>query len=180
MNWQRLGLIFPLIVFILLGVFLWRGLSLHPHRIPSALINKPAPVFTLSDVENTANTFSNKDLIGHVSLVNVWASWCISCRVEHPVLVDIARTSHVPIYGIDYKDSRVNARHWLKTYGNPYTKIGFDPHGNVAINWGVYGTPETFVIDKHGIIRDKFIGPITPNDWKEKLLPEVEKLKHEK
>ncbi len=180
MNWQRLGLIFPLLTFILLAAFLWRGLSLHPHRIPSALINKPVPTFTLSDVINSKNTFSNKDLMGHVSLVNVWASWCISCRVEHPVLVDIANSHRVAIYGIDYKDSRANARHWLKTYGDPYTKIGFDHNGNAAINWGVYGTPETFVIDKHGIIRDKFIGPITPSDWKEKLLPEVEKLQHEK
>lgn len=176
----RLTLLIPCLIFILLSFFLWRGLSLHPHTIPSPLINKAAPAFSLPDVMNANETFSNQDLIGHVSLVNVWATWCISCRVEHPVLVDIAHNYPIKIYGLDYKDSLNQARALLKKAGDPYTKNGFDHLGNVAINWGVYGTPETFIVDQHGIIRDKYIGPITHDVWQEQLLPEIERLQNER
>lgn len=167
----------PLIIFAALAFFLWRGLSLNPRHLPSALINKPAPQFQLATVETPGATFSKKDLLGQVSLVNVWATWCVACREDHPVLMDIAAHSDVPIYGLDYKDDQKKAQQWLKVFGNPYQKIGFDASGNTAINWGVYGTPETFLVDKHGVIRYKQIGPMTHQVWQEKFLPLIKQLR---
>lgn len=174
-NRQSLYL-FPLVIFAILLVFLWKGLSLDPHKLPSALLNKPMPPFQLSTVQMPTQLLTDKNLRGHVVLLNVWATWCVSCRAEHPVLMDIARDYSIPIYGIDYKDNRLSTLEWLQQLGNPYTAIGFDGAGNVAIDWGVYGTPETFIIDKEGIIRYKFIGPLTEDAWQNELLPIVQGL----
>ncbi len=157
-------------------VFLWKGLSLDPHKLPSALLDRPVPFFQLTTLQNEGQFFTNKTLQGRVTLVNVWATWCESCREEHAELLDIARDYQVPIYGLDYKDERDAAKQWLQQFGDPYAMVGFDNNGNVAIDWGVYGTPETFVIDKAGVIRYKFIGPLTDTEWRNELLPVVRKL----
>ena len=168
--------ILPLFIFAILLVFLWKGLSLDPHKLPSALLNKSVPQFQLSTVQNSQQIFTEKDLNGKISLFNVWATWCESCRDEHSVLMDIERDYQIPIYGLDYKDQRLSAVQWLHQFGNPYKLVGFDGNGTVAIDWGVYGTPETFVIDKSGYIRYKFIGPLTIEAWRDELLPIVRKL----
>ncbi len=175
-NKSRLQFLAPLVIFIVLAVFLWRGLSLDPRQLPSPLINKPVPTFKLITLEDAQQNFSNKNLLGHVSLVNVWATWCITCQVEHPILMDIAHASPIPIYAIDYKDDRATALKWLQSHGNPYKMVGFDGDGKVSINWGVYGTPETFVVDKKGIIRYKLIGVLTPEVWQHEILPLIDKL----
>lgn len=169
----------PLIIFLAIGLFFWRGLSMNPRLLPSALLNKPVPAFQLPSLLHPQQKLSDKLFQGHVSLVNVWATWCAVCADEYPILVGIAYQNVVPIYGLDYKDNRAHALAWIKKYGNPFKAIGFDKTGSVAINWGVYGTPETFVIDKHGVIRYKQVGPITNKIWQNKLLPLVEKLKRE-
>lgn len=170
---RQLLFIFPLFVFTILTVFLWKGLSLDPHKLPSALLNKPVPKFQLTTVSEAGQLFTDRNLHGQISLLNVWATWCSSCRVEHLVLMDIEHDYQIPIYGLDYKDQRLSAIQWLQQVGNPYKLVGFDGSGSVAIDWGVYGTPETFIIDKNGIIRYKFIGPLTQEAWQEELLPIV-------
>lgn len=134
---------------------------LDPHKVYSPFINKPAPDFTLPKLANMSEEFSNEDMRGKVWLLNVWASWCVACRQEHPVLVQMARERDVPIYGLNYKDTPRDANNWLKQHGNPYELNAVDFKGNVGINYGVYGVPETFIIDKRGIIRHKVIGPIS-------------------
>lgn len=176
----KLILFIPIFLFSILCFFLWRGLSLNPRELPSPFINKPIPNFVLPELFHPDQQFSSTELRGHVTLLNVFASWCISCRVEHPVLLELKDQKAVLIYGLDYKDSRDAALKWLKKSGNPYEKIGFDNTGNTAINLGVYGTPETFVIDKAGIVRYKTIGPITEDVWQDELEPEVEKLKSDR
>jgi cytochrome c biogenesis protein CcmG/thiol:disulfide interchange protein DsbE len=140
------------------------------------LIDKPAPAFRLTQVADAGKTLSRDELLGKVWLLNVWASWCVSCREEHAVLVDFARTGVVPIYGLDYEDTRDAAMKWLGTLGNPYQASLFDPDGRVGIDYGVYGVPETYVIDKTGTIRYKQIGPITPEVLHDKIVPLVRKL----
>lgn len=176
---RKIQFILPFAVFCGMVLFLWRGLSLDPHLLPSALINKPVPQFRLATVTNPNRFFTAQDLHGHISLVNVWATWCISCRVEHPALMDIAQTNKIAIYGIDYKDQQSDAQQWLAQNGNPYKLVGFDGDGSTAINWGVYGTPETFIIDKNGIVRYKYVGPVSDEIWQEQLLPVVTKLENE-
>lgn len=166
----------PLLIFMLLSVILWRGLSLDPKRLPSALLNKPAPLFNLPQLQNPSLHFKQQDLLGHLSLVNIWASWCLTCRDEHAVLLQIAHSHRIIIYGINYKDQRDAAKAWLNTLGNPYQAIGFDSDGLSSIDWGVYGTPETYLIDSHGIIRYKQIGPLTDAVWQQRLLPLIEQL----
>lgn len=175
----KLILYIPIILFITLCFFLWRGLSLNPREIPSPLMNKPAPNFVLPELNHPDQNFNSAELRGHVSLLNIFASWCISCRVEHAQLIYLKNQKAVLIYGLDYKDSRDTVLKWLKQSGDPYEKIGFDQTGNTAINLGVYGTPETFIIDKSGIIKYKYIGPITEDVWQNTLQPEVEKLARE-
>jgi len=171
----------PLLVFIILALFLWRGLMLDPRQVPSALLNKPVPVFDLPDLNASGARFTNQAFAGHVSLVNVWATWCSTCHVEHPFLMDLARTQpSLVIYGLDYKDNKAAAKKWLAKYGNPYRAVGFDQMGEVAINWGVYGTPETYVIDRHGIIRYKVIGALTGAVWEEQIAPLVKHLQAQK
>jgi cytochrome c biogenesis protein CcmG/thiol:disulfide interchange protein DsbE len=169
-------LLLPLAVFLLLVVFLGKGLMLNPSEVPSPLIDKPAPDFSLARLHDAAATISNKDMAGKVWLLNVWASWCVSCRQEHPLLVDLSRRGVVPIYGLNYKDTREDAVAWLQNLGNPYLESGFDVDGRVGMDYGVYGVPETYVIDKQGVIRYKQIGPIGPDVLQDKILPLIREL----
>lgn len=168
----------PLLIFAVLIAFLWHGIGRDPHVLPSALLNKPAPTFTVNTVYKSQKTFSNQDLHGKISLVNVWATWCFVCKREHQVLDQIANQDVVTIYGLDYKDNRGKAIAWLSERGDPYQKIGFDATGRIAINWGVYGTPETFLVDQQGIIRYKHVGEMTMAIWQQDFLPLIAKLKH--
>jgi cytochrome c biogenesis protein CcmG, thiol:disulfide interchange protein DsbE len=166
----------PLLVFVVLVGFLAVGLTLKPREVPSPLIDKPAPAFSLPLLEAPDKSLSAQDLRGKVWLLNVWASWCVACRQEHPLLVEMAKTGTVPIYGLNYKDKRPDALQWLGRFGNPYTQSISDAAGLVGIDYGVYGVPETFVIDKAGVIRHKFIGPLTPEALRDDILPLVKKL----
>ena len=167
----------PLLIFIVLVVFLGIGLTLDSREIPSPLINKPMPVFSLTQLKESDKTLSSTDFLNEVFLFNVWASWCVACRSEHPVLLDLSRTGVVNIYGLNYKDKREEALRWLDYYGDPYTKNVHDLNGKLGIDFGVYGVPETFIIDHEGIIRYKHIGPITEDILKNKLLPIIKQLK---
>ena len=166
----------PLVIFAILMAFLAVGLGLKPREIPSPLINKPAPAFVLPVLDAPQQMLSANDLKGKVWILNVWASWCVACRIEHPLLVDFSRTATVPIYGLNYKDKREDAMRWLANFGNPYTRSLSDTEGLVGIDFGVYGVPETFVIDKSGIIRLKQIGPVTPEVLRDDILPLLKKL----
>lgn len=167
----------PLGVFAVLAVFLAIGLQLRPSEVPSPLLDKPAPAFSLPELHAPDKHIGPADLRGQVWLFNVWASWCASCRDEHPLLLQLARMGEVPIYGLNYKDTRQDAVRWLQQLGNPYTVSAFDEAGQVGIDYGVYGVPETYVIDREGIIRHKHIGPITEQVLRDEILPIVRKLK---
>ncbi|MCF8197939.1 MAG: DsbE family thiol:disulfide interchange protein [Sulfuritalea sp.] len=166
----------PLVVFVVLVIFLAIGLTLNPRDLPSPLKDKPAPAFTLPQLAAADKAFSPADMKGKVWLLNVWASWCVSCRQEHPVLMDLAKSGSVPIVGLDYKDQIDDAKNWLKKYGDPYVVSAVDADGRVGIDYGVYGVPETYVIDKAGMIRLKHTGPITPDSLKTQILPLVAEL----
>ena len=168
-----------LAAFLALVVLLGVGLTLNPREVPSPLIGKPAPAFELPQLHEPGKTFAPADMKGRVWMLNVWASWCVSCRVEHPVLMDLAKTGIVPIYGLDYKDQAEDAKRWLVQYGNPYKLSAVDAKGQVGIDYGVYGVPETYVIDKRGVIRYKQIGPVTPEALQSKILPLVKQLEAE-
>lgn len=168
--------IVPLVIFAILLGFLVVGLGLKPHEIPSPLINKPAPAFSLPLLDAPEQRLSTQDMRGQVWILNVWASWCVACRIEHPLLVEFSKTGAVPIYGLNYKDKREDAIGWLRKFGNPYTRSLSDTEGLVGIDFGVYGVPETFVIDKQGVIRLKQIGPVTPEVLRDDILPMVRKL----
>lgn len=155
------------------------GLGLNPRLIPSPLIDKPAPAFSLPKLYKPDEVFRQTDLKGEVSLFNIWATWCPSCKQEHPVLTQIAKTNEVPIYGLYYKDDPALGVDWLKRYGDPYRANAVDVDGRVGIEWGAYGTPETFVIDQQGIIRHKHVGPMSWKDWQETLLPLIRKLREQ-
>ena len=167
----------PLGVFAVLAVFLAIGLQLRPSEVPSPLLGKPAPAFSLPELHAPDKHIGPADLRGQVWLFNVWASWCVSCRDEHPLLLQLARMGEVPIYGLNYKDTRQDAVRWLQQLGNPYAVSAFDEAGQVGIDYGVYGVPETYVIDREGIIRHKHIGPITEQVLRDEILPIVRKLK---
>ena len=166
----------PLAIFIVVLGFLFVGLFRDPREVPSPLIGKPAPAFSLPRLHEPQRTLSNVDMRGQVWLLNVWASWCVSCRVEHPLLVDLAKANLVPVIGLNYKDRREDGLAWLAERGDPYKTSIVDADGRVGIDFGVYGVPETFVIDKAGIIRYKQIGPITVDALKDKILPLVREL----
>lgn len=168
--------ILPFIIFIVLAVFLFRGLSLDPREVPSPLVGKPAPAFTLPQLHTPSKQFSTQDMKGKVWLLNVWASWCVSCKEEHPLLLELAQQNIVPIYGLDYKDKSADALAWLNRGGNPYVISVSDADGRIGIDYGVYGVPETYVIDKQGIIQYKQIGPVTPQNLRDKILPLVAEL----
>ncbi|HEV7396697.1 MAG TPA: DsbE family thiol:disulfide interchange protein [Pyrinomonadaceae bacterium] len=166
----------PLVLFIGLVGFLAIGLSRDPHEVPSPLINKPAPAFQLAQLHEPDKKFSAEEMRGKVWLLNVWASWCVSCREEHPVLVELSRRNIVPVYGLNWKDQREDAISWLSELGNPYALSVSDVDGRVAIDYGVYGAPETYLIDKNGVIRFKQIGPIDRTTLDTKILPLVAEL----
>ena len=166
----------PLGVFVVMAIFLAIGLTLEPRIVPSPLIGKPAPEFTLPQLKDASQQLGRKDLLGKVTLLNVWASWCVACRHEHPLLVQLARTGRVNIYGLNYKDKREDGLRWLDQLGDPYIVSAFDEQGNVGIDYGVYGVPETYVIDKQGIIRHKVIGPVTEENITRVILPLVKEL----
>jgi cytochrome c biogenesis protein CcmG/thiol:disulfide interchange protein DsbE len=173
---KTLKYILPLAVFVLLAAFLAVGLKKDPREVPSPLIGKPAPGFQLEQLHDAKLAFTPADMKGKVWMLNVWASWCVSCRVEHPLLVEMSRSGTVPIVGLNYKDKRDEGMQWLAKFGNPYALSAFDVEGKVGIDYGVYGVPETFVIDKEGVIRYKQIGPITPEALEQKILPLLKSL----
>ncbi len=169
-------LLIPLAIFLVLSVFLFVGLWRDPREIPSPLIDKPAPTFKLTELHQPGKALGTDDMKGQVWLLNVWASWCVSCREEHPLLVELGKQKIVPIIGLDYKDEPVAGKGWLTQNGDPYTTSVVDRDGRVGIDWGVYGVPETFVVDKQGVIRYKQIGPITPQALEQTIVPLVRKL----
>ena len=167
----------PLALFGVLVVFLAMGLGLDPREVPSPLVNKPAPAFKVPQLEQPELQFAAEDMKGQVWLFNVWASWCVACRQEHPVLMQFARQKLVPIVGLDYKDQRKDALAVLSRSGNPYDINAFDADGRVGIDYGVYGVPESYLIDKAGIIRYKHIGPITAEALEKTIIPLINELK---
>jgi cytochrome c biogenesis protein CcmG, thiol:disulfide interchange protein DsbE len=164
----------PLAIFIALVALLFYGLQLDPRKVPSPLVNKPAPTFELASLEDPSKMVTNEILMGQVSLVNVWASWCPSCRQEHGELMLIARDNDVQVVGFNWKDTRAEALEMLRRYGNPYVVSAYDPDNKYGLHWGVYGAPETFVVDGEGIIRYKHIGPVDRNVWETVIRPIVE------
>ena len=174
---KSLRFIIPLAVFVVLVGFLALGLNLDPKLVPSPLINKPAPSFALPRLDDAAKTMRRDDLLGKAWVLNVWASWCGPCRDEHPQVLALARGNYAPIVGLNYKDQRDDARGWLQQLGDPYTVSLSDSDGRTGIDWGVYGVPETFVVDKGGVIRYKHIGPVTAEALQQTILPLVQKLK---
>lgn len=172
----RLAAFVPLAVFLVTGVFLAIGLTLNPREIPSPLINKPVPEFSLPPVKGRTLGLASADLKGEVSLVNVFASWCVACRAEHPLLMELQQ-GVVPIHGLNYKDRPEDAEKWLSELGDPYTRTGADIDGRVGIEWGVYGVPETFVIDRQGRIAYKQIGPVSREILEKTILPLIRKLR---
>ncbi|MFP3555445.1 DsbE family thiol:disulfide interchange protein [Paraburkholderia sp. SIMBA_049] len=175
---KRLLLLLPLVVFLIITGLLYRGLFLDPTSVPSALIGKPFPAFELPALDQPSRTLTRKDVTGRPALVNIWSSWCSSCRQEYPVLIGLASRG-VVIYGVNYKDDRSTARRWLGTSDNPYLLNIEDPAGSLGVDLGVYGAPETFVIDAQGFIRDKYVGIVDEDVWRKKLAPVYTKLLRE-
>lgn len=176
---RRLLYLLPVAVFGILALFFLRGLTLNPREIPSVLINRPVPEMNLAPLPGRGDQtgLATADLKGRVSLVNIYGSWCIACVQEHPYLMKIKQTGIVPIHGIDWRDDPVEGAKWLKKHGDPYDRVGIDPApGRTAIDFGVTGAPETFIVDKAGIIRYKHIGPVTPENWENTLLPIIKEL----
>jgi cytochrome c biogenesis protein CcmG/thiol:disulfide interchange protein DsbE len=169
----------PVAIFAALALIFWKGLSGNPSELPSALIGKPVPQFALPAIDGLGVPGFDAAALkqGEVTLVNVWASWCGPCRVEHPVLMDLSKRDGIRLHGLNYKDDPVNAVQFLATLGQPYHAVGADRPGRAAVDWGVYGVPETFVIDGQGIIRYKFVGPLSPQAVAAVLVPEIEKAK---
>jgi len=160
----------PLAIVAVIGVFLYAGLGLSPNYVPSPLVGKPAPIFSLPSVTDPDAILSSETLKGRVSLVNVWGTWCVECRHEHGFLLELARAG-MPIYGLNVKDDRLAAIGWLAQLGNPYVSSGFDPEGKAAVDWGVTGAPETFLVGSNGTILHKHISPLTPQVWQRDFLP---------
>jgi len=167
----------PLMLFVVLVGFLAVGLNRDPHEVPSPLINKQAPAFEIPQLAEANKLFSPASMKGQVWIMNVWASWCVACREEHPVLIELAKSQIAPVIGLDYKDKREDALVMLAKQGNPYLLSAFDANGRVGIDYGVYGVPETYVIDKTGIIRFKHIGPLTMELLNQKIFPLLSELK---
>ena len=174
---MKIRLFLPLALFAALAAMLGAGLSLKPREVPSPFIGKPAPAFTLPQLHEPARSLGAADMKGQVWLLNVWASWCAPCREEHPLLVTLAREKAVPIVGLNYKDDPRNAQEWLIKLGDPYQVSIVDRDGRVGIDYGVYGVPETFVIDQAGIVRFKHVGPLTQEVWTRKMQPLIRELR---
>lgn len=166
----------PLIVFIILILFFWKGLGADPRQVPSALINQPLPEFSLPSLENASEKLNPSLFKGQVSILHVWATWCGTCKSEHPFWVDVVRNEKIPLYGLLYKDAQYSAQAWLKAHQNPYKKIIEDDAGRLAMDIGVYGTPETFLIDAAGVIRYKISGPVDHKIWAQEILPRIKML----
>lgn len=177
---RRLVFLVPVIIFVGIGIALGVGLTLSPRILPSALIDRPVPKFILPPLAAgyPLPGFSTADLRGHVSVVNIFASWCIPCRAEHPFITRLAEEAKVRVYGLNYKDTEKDARAWLRRLGNPYTAIGADRSGRVGIEWGVTGLPETFIVDKDGVIRFKYVGIITAKVLTDSIFPIIERLRY--
>jgi cytochrome c biogenesis protein CcmG, thiol:disulfide interchange protein DsbE len=173
---KSLRFIIPLVVFVVLVGFLAVGLKLDPREVPSPLINRPAPAFALPRLDDAAKTLRRDDLLGKAWVLNVWASWCGPCRDEHPLVLALARGKYAPIVGLNYKDAQADARGWLQQLGDPYTVSLSDTDGRIGIDYGVYGVPETFVIDKSGVIRFKHVGPLTPTVVDTRIVPLLKEL----
>jgi cytochrome c biogenesis protein CcmG/thiol:disulfide interchange protein DsbE len=169
--------LWPLAIFLLLVGFLAAGLKLNPREVPSPLVGKPAPAFELPVLQQANKKFAPSDMRGKVWLLNVWASWCESCRDEHPLLVDLSKKGVLPILGLNYKDKGEDAQRWLARFGDPYQLSAVDTDGRIGIDYGVYGVPETYLIDAEGVIRYKQIGAITPAILEQKILPLAAALK---
>ncbi len=176
---SKLRFLAPLIIFGALAGLLLYGLGQDPRKVPSPLLGKAAPEFSLPDLLDPSRKVSRADLDGEISLVNVWASWCVSCRAEHPMLMKLAQRDDFQVIGLNWKDDKADATAVLRMTGNPYRLNGFDPDNKVGIHWGVYGSPETFLVDRRGIIRHKHIGPIDPSTWEQVLEPLIEQIKRE-
>jgi len=173
---MKTRLLWPLGIFLVLVAFLALGLKLDPREVPSPLVGKPAPAFSAPSLAAPDRVLRKEDMLGKVWMLNVWASWCSACREEHPILVEYSRAGGVPVYGLNYKDKREDGLRWLKQRGDPYVDTVFDADGRIGIDFGVYGVPETFIIDRAGVIRYKQIGPITPQVLREKIEPLLKKL----
>lgn len=165
----------PLIIFILIAALFGYGLQRDPHRLPSALMDKPVPSFHASDLLAEGVQLTDEMFHGHVSLLNVWATGCVACKAEHEALLQIAQDKRIIVYGLNYKDDAKAARTYLTHEANPYRHVLFDPHGKLAVDWGVYGTPESFIIDAKGIIRYKHVGAITLQIWQNYIEPIIKK-----
>lgn len=166
----------PIFIFVSLLIFLWRGLSFNPQVLPSALLGKEAPSFHLADLLTPAYPLTEQQFKGRVTLLNVWATWCYACEAEHPLLMKIKKKYPTLIYGLAYKDDPQSIQAYLKERGNPYSRIGHDSRGEVAMDFGVYGTPETFILDKKGIIVYRHVGALSEELWEKELLPIIQKL----
>ena len=173
---KSLRYLVPLAIFLILVAFLGVGLTRDPREVPSPLVGKPAPAFDLERLHESGTRLSTADMKGRVWLLNVWASWCVSCRAEHPLLMQLAKANVVPVIGLDYKAKPDDGRGWLAEHGNPYALSVIDQDGRAGIDWGVYGVPETFVVDKQGVIRFKQIGPVTVESLEQKIIPLVREL----
>jgi cytochrome c biogenesis protein CcmG/thiol:disulfide interchange protein DsbE len=169
----------PLILFIALGAVLFRGLSLNPTELPSALIGKPFPAFSLTSVNDDKTLMTNADLKPGIRLVNVWGTWCPSCRYEHAYLLELSKSERFSIYGLNYDDERHLAQQWLTKLGDPYEFSAFDEQGKLSVNLGVYAAPETFVIDHNGIIRKRFAGPLDKRVWQKEFEPLITQIEIE-
>ena len=173
---RTIKFLLPLVLFLIAVGFLFKGLFLDPREVPSPLVGKPAPRFQAPVLGEAGKTFNSDDLKGQVWLLNVWASWCAACREEHPVLMAMEKTGQIATYGLDYKDTDAEAQAVLKEHGNPYKVVATDADGKIGIDYGVYGVPETYVIDKAGVIRYKQIGPITEEILLTKIVPLLKEL----
>ncbi len=175
---KKLIYLLPLLVFFVIGAYFAVGLTKDPRELKSVLINEPAPDIDLPPIKGSDRGLKKADLLGHVSLVNIFGSWCIACKLEHPFLMKIKKKGLVPLYGIDWREkNRDDGPKWLATRGNPYTLVGDDPNSKAAIAFGVYGAPETFLIDAKGVIRYKHVGVITDKVWDQTLWPLIKELR---
>lgn len=176
LNLSPFRFILPLALFLLLAALLWQGLAQDPGRLPSALVGKAVPAFSLATLQDPERALTEQTLHGKIALLNVWASWCYACALEHPLLMQLAQSKRVALYGLNYRDDHGKAVSWLQQHGDPFALTFFDGAGRVAIEWGVYGTPETYLIDQKGIIRYRHVGLLDARTWEQTLLPMIEQL----
>lgn len=179
MTVRRILYLLPLLVFLGLSVYFAIGLQRDPKKIPSALIDKPVPQFDLPALIEAVPGLATKDFGGEVAVVNVFASWCVPCRAEHPLITRLAEDEAVPVFGLNWKDKKEDATAWLRQLGNPYDRVGHDPSGRAGIDWGVYGVPETYIIGKQGRIRYKQVGPLSADILNDTILPVIRELQAE-